>query len=164
MTMHYCSMTSQPRGQPRSSAGLKAWRQHKRLTQAEAAATFGIDVTQYNAIEKRRRRPGIDLAAKIEEVTKGKVRAIYWATYGAPKGRPIGSRSMCSHCGAVGHEASASGEGCSPSYLAAAEYAEGDSSMSECAQRHGISRQAVSICIAKLKRDGDWPPAKGEEQ
>lgn len=44
----------------------------------------GIDLSRYNAFERGRERPGIDIATKIQDVTGGLVLATHWAQ---PDGR-----------------------------------------------------------------------------
>lgn len=48
-------------------------------TQKIAATKIGIDHTKYNAFETARARPCLDVAAQIEVVTGGYVRATQWA-------------------------------------------------------------------------------------
>lgn len=58
---------------------LKAWRESHALTQSGAASKFGLDLATYNAIELGRKRPGIDIATRIQTVTLGCVQATQWA-------------------------------------------------------------------------------------
>lgn len=59
---------------------LEHWRTKIRKDKQVTAATrIGIDATKYNAFECGRRRPSLDVAAQIETVTGGYVRAIHWA-------------------------------------------------------------------------------------
>jgi hypothetical protein len=50
-----------------------------RDTQVVAAAKIGIDPSKYCAFAAARRRPCLDVAARIEVVTRGYVRATQWA-------------------------------------------------------------------------------------
>lgn len=58
---------------------LRVWRKDRELSQHNAATAIGIDLGTYNAFERGRKRPGLDLAFRIEEVTRGRVRAAQWA-------------------------------------------------------------------------------------
>lgn len=59
---------------------LKRWRSVIiKEPQFIAALKIGIDASKYNAFEHGRRRPSLDVAAQIERVTGGFVRAVQWA-------------------------------------------------------------------------------------
>lgn len=58
---------------------LRRWRERAELSQQEAAVMVGIDLPRYNAFERGRERPGIDIATKIQNVTGGLVLATHWA-------------------------------------------------------------------------------------
>jgi transcriptional regulator with XRE-family HTH domain len=59
---------------------LATWRRKiLKGTQRDAAERIGIDHTKYSAFETRRARPSLDVAAQIEAVTGGYVRATQWA-------------------------------------------------------------------------------------
>lgn len=59
---------------------LKHWRTEMlNVTQKAAADRIGIDANRYCAFEKGRQRPAIDIAAQIERVTDGHVKAVEWA-------------------------------------------------------------------------------------
>jgi DNA-binding XRE family transcriptional regulator len=60
-------------------AKLLTWRTRSGLDQQGAANEIGIDTATYNAFEKGRKRPGIDIATKIQRVTRGRVLATHWA-------------------------------------------------------------------------------------
>jgi DNA-binding XRE family transcriptional regulator len=59
---------------------LRRWRTTiSKESQFMVALKIGIDSTKYNAFEHARRRPSLDVAAKIELVTEGYVLAVQWA-------------------------------------------------------------------------------------
>lgn len=58
---------------------LKKWRGSEKLTQQEAADLMAIDLASYNAFENARERPGLDIAVRMEDATKGRVEPKHWA-------------------------------------------------------------------------------------
>jgi transcriptional regulator with XRE-family HTH domain len=50
-----------------ASAQLAAWRKAKHLKLRQVAARVGCDPSTLNKIERRKRRPGRDLADKLEK-------------------------------------------------------------------------------------------------
>ena len=58
---------------------LKKWRDSEKLTQQKAADMIGIDLASYNAFENGRERPGLDIAVRIDDTTKGRVLPKHWA-------------------------------------------------------------------------------------
>lgn len=69
---------------------LQRWRAAAKLTQQEASSRVGIDLAKYNALERARQRPSIDIAAAIERATNGFVLATQWA-------QPRGADSRRAH-------------------------------------------------------------------
>jgi len=52
---------------------LKEWRKTKGLTQQEVANEIGVHVQYVSAIERGARRPGMEVATRIRELTSGQV-------------------------------------------------------------------------------------------
>lgn len=68
---------------------LKAWREGSDLSPSGAASKFGLDLPTYSAFESGRKRPGIDIATKIQIATDGRVQVTQWAVpHEARKGTP----------------------------------------------------------------------------
>lgn len=65
---------------------LREWRKENKLTRAEAAKAFGINVNTYIAIEAGTRHPTTEQAAKIEEITKKQVAASELLSHLLPPG------------------------------------------------------------------------------
>ena len=59
---------------------LARWIERSKLSQLKAAERIGIDPTQLNQILKRKRRPGLDNAVRIERGTGIAVEA--WVPFG----------------------------------------------------------------------------------
>lgn len=57
---------------------LGKWRASEKLTQQQAADLITIDLASYNAFENGRERPGLDIAVRIENATKGRVEPKHW--------------------------------------------------------------------------------------
>lgn len=52
---------------------LKSWREKHAVTQQALAARLGVHVQYVSAIECGRRRPGMQVALKIRDVTEGEI-------------------------------------------------------------------------------------------
>lgn len=57
---------------------LREWRGER--TQIEASALLGVSQTALSDYESGKKIPGLDVAFRIEEVTKRRVRAAMWRT------------------------------------------------------------------------------------
>jgi len=66
----YAHLTAPPR--------LASWRKRNKMLQQAAADALGVDLASYNAWERGRERPGIDMCAHIQAVTRGYVRLGQW--------------------------------------------------------------------------------------
>jgi len=55
------------------SIGLKSWRESQGLTQQQLADGIGVHVQYISAIERGARRPGMRVALRIKEYTRGAV-------------------------------------------------------------------------------------------
>ena len=58
---------------------LRIWRLRAGLDQQGAANELGIDTATYNAFERGRKRPGIDIAMRIQLRTRSRVGLAHWA-------------------------------------------------------------------------------------
>lgn len=57
---------------------LREWRAEHRLTQTEAAALFGVDMTKLSKFETGAGKPGRSASVRIQHGTKGRVKVEYW--------------------------------------------------------------------------------------
>lgn len=63
----------------RGARSLRDWREAKKLTQRDLCKLLGdIDVARLSSFENGRQRPGLPMAVKIQEVTRGVVKAVSW--------------------------------------------------------------------------------------
>lgn len=53
---------------------LTEWRLNRNISQTEFAGLVGVEKSTLNKIEKFVRKPSLDLALKIQSVTRGKIK------------------------------------------------------------------------------------------
>lgn len=61
---------------------LKQYLKSKHLTQADFAAKLGVTQSRVSEWLTGKRRPGLDMALRIQQVTRGKVKAAVWQKKG----------------------------------------------------------------------------------
>lgn len=69
-----------PRARPRGQGRLDRWISAQGLSRAEVAERLGVTRGYVDHLARETRRPSLDLAAAIEEMTSGEVPASYWAS------------------------------------------------------------------------------------
>lgn len=63
---------------PPGAQALYDWRKANDLTQVDVCQRLDLDGGRYSAYETGRLTPGLEIAAKIQVVTGGKVPAVLW--------------------------------------------------------------------------------------
>lgn len=83
----------------RSGAGrtLAGWRKRAGLSQGELAALVGCTQPFVSALENGERTPGLELAAAIERLSFGVIRASDWVPPGGPPGIALGAFGLGLH-------------------------------------------------------------------